>query len=253
MSDSRNAPDAHDLSPAVATATAIVSAIVGISATLASLSWSSAVTVGLLVVAIGVWIPALSRRVRDWHGWSWVFTALISGASLTGAGWRIYNPPPTCPAASSCVSAASSDATPSRAPTANATNSPPARPAMSFTPPTGSIPLCNTFSGSGVIPAGFTLWILDRENSSADPYYFEGKATQQSGSTWTAEPIDIGVGAADAGHQFLITAVLLSNDFSQWLSTLDLSSGLPSPRLPPGAQQVDEITVTRNADAQKCP
>ena len=125
---------------------------------------------------------------------------------------------------------------------------------IKLAPIAGPIPFCNEFLGTGIIPAGYQLWIFDRD--AEDPtakYYLDSQAIQSS-NNWSASNIQIGNGAGDTGHRTTIFAVLLPAPFMNWLlQTVNINNGMPSPELPPEAHTADQTIVTRNSNTKPCP
>lgn len=59
------------------------------------------------------------------------------------------------------------------------------------------IPYCNDFLGTGTIPAGYQLWIFDKDaEDPAAKYYLDSQAVAV-GNNWSAEDIEIGNGVGD--------------------------------------------------------
>jgi hypothetical protein len=116
------------------------------------------------------------------------------------------------------------------------------------------IPFCNSFVGSGTIPAGYQLWIFDRD--AEDPtakYFLDAQAIPVASNSWSANNIQIGDGAGDTGHRTIVFAVLLPASLMDWVvNTANLDNGLPSTALPPGAFIEDQTIVTRSSDTKPC-
>lgn len=118
----------------------------------------------------------------------------------------------------------------------------------------GRIPFCNEFAGTGTIPAGYQLWIFDKDAEDPTAKYYLDTQAIQSGNDWSASNIQIGDGAGDTGHRTSIFAVLLPAPFMNWLlQTVNINSGIPSSGLPPGAHIADQAVVTRNSNTKPCP
>lgn len=116
------------------------------------------------------------------------------------------------------------------------------------------IPYCNEFLGTGTIPAGYELWIFDRDADDATAKYYLDSQAIPSGNNWSANNIEIGNRIGDTGHSTLILAVILPAPFMSWLlQTVNINNGIPSSDLPPGAHIADQAVVTRSSNAKPCP
>jgi hypothetical protein len=116
------------------------------------------------------------------------------------------------------------------------------------------ISFCNEFVGTGTIPAGYELWIFDRDAEDPTAKYYLDSQAIQAGNNWSADNIQIGNGTGDTGHRTSIFAVLLPAPFMNWLlQTVNINNGTPSSDLPPEAHIADQAVVTRSSDAKPCP
>jgi hypothetical protein len=115
------------------------------------------------------------------------------------------------------------------------------------------VPYCNDFLGTGTIPAGYELWIFDRDaEDPAAKYYLDSQAVAV-GNSWSVNNIEIGNGVGDAGHRTTVLAVLLSASFMDWLlRTVNIANGMPSSSRPAGAHIADQAVVTRNSNSTRC-
>lgn len=96
---------------------------------------------------------------------------------------------------------------------------------------------------------------MDFDRGAEDPnakYYLDSQAIKV-GSNWSAKNIEIGKGAADAGHPTSILAVPLPTAFVNWLLQMaNINNGIPKSGLPPGTH-CGPYRVTRSSDVRPCP
>jgi hypothetical protein len=74
------------------------------------------------------------------------------------------------------------------APVANPT----AEAVLRFNPQLDPVPYCQSYSGTGVVPAGYQLLLFDRGSDSEAPYYFH-KQAEKTGRGWVARTLGIGL------------------------------------------------------------
>ena len=133
---------------------------------------------------------------------------------------------------------------------------------LKFLPVAGPIPHCVTFSGTGAIPAGDALVLLDRPTDPAGDYtttstfsYDGPVAASQPQHGWTAPALDIGSGdASDNGTHIAIVALLVPQSVADFLdvATSDSDSGaVPTNVLALGAQ-ADRLVTVRNTQNAHC-
>lgn len=134
---------------------------------------------------------------------------------------------------------------------------------LKFLPVAEPIPHCVTFSGTGTIPAGDALVLLDRPTDPAGYYttdstfsYDGPVAASQLQHGWTAPAINIGSGdASDNGAHIAIIALLVPQSVADFLdaTTSDSDSGaVPANALALGAQ-ADRLVTIRNTQNAHCP
>jgi hypothetical protein len=117
-----------------------------------------------------------------------------------------------------------------------------------------SIPWCtSTLNGTGKIPNGYSLVVLDREvsanNQASNSYYsFDGKAVP-SGTSWSLSTIYIGPRKRARDFYDELTVFLVRN------ADADFLASIRNPWLAPGLPQALQSTnafVLRNEDLSQC-
>lgn len=236
-------------------------------------------------VAILVSLCAVPTQTADGEGPSWATLialatggvgALLTAAALTNgqllfalllAGvalpWTLLIRPafrrrwrPIAPALTSLAFAGAAvfARLPAHQPTA------PTAPALRFVAPDRPIGHCLTISGTGVIPVGKALVLLDRATDEAGFYTprsrfgYDGAATP-SGAGWIAQDLDIGAGdPSDNGQHIALVALLVPTGVPERfaLAAEDGSGALPGDPLAQG-RQADRVVLIRNADNTRCP
>jgi hypothetical protein len=117
------------------------------------------------------------------------------------------------------------------------------------------VPWCtNTLNGTGRIPNGDSLIILDREVSVSDQaasnsYYSLDGAVVPSGDSWSISPIYIGPPNKVTDFYVELTGILVPDGIAQFLTHITLPWG--SPGLPPSLESVNAF-VLRDNDLSQC-
>jgi len=103
------------------------------------------------------------------------------------------------------------------------------------------VPWCQVYSGTGTIPAGYSLVIFSTpagpngQLSSTAYYSFDSRATQSAAGHWQTEPLQTGTeGEADTNVD--IVAVLTTNSIYRYINSVLTRNNAPwiSEMLPPG-------------------
>jgi hypothetical protein len=211
----------------------VATGVLGVLATIAALTTRQLLFVLLLAGAALPWVPLMTRAARGrWR----LATAAVASLALVGAAVavRLSQEQPAAP--------------------------PSATPAPRFVPPDGPVGHCLTISGTGLIPAGKALVLLDRATDQAG-FYTPGSrfnydgAALPSGDGWIARDLDIGAGdPSDNGQHIALVALLTRADLPERLAALaeDGSGALPGDPLAQG-RQTDRVVLVRNADNTRCP
>ncbi|BCJ56060.1 hypothetical protein Asp14428_75350 [Actinoplanes sp. NBRC 14428] len=112
------------------------------------------------------------------------------------------------------IGAAAAPSTPEPAPRAE--------PVLRFNPQLDPVPYCQSYSGTGTIPAGHQLLIFDRGSDSEAPYYFH-KQADRTAQGWEARTLGIGLAPTpaqpdrDRGARIDLFAQLVTEETAQVL------------------------------------
>lgn len=152
--------------------------------------------------------------------------------------------------------------TPSPAPTVTVTASPsPAVPNthLIFSLTANShVPWCQTYSGTGTIPAGYVLVIFDTpagpdgQPTSPAYYAFDSNATQLAAGHWQTEPLQIGT-PHQANINVEIVGVLTSKSVYRYINSVLVRNNVPwwSTKLPPGPE-ISLPVITNGQQGMVC-
>ena len=136
-------------------------------------------------------------------------------------------------------------------------------PVLRFNPQREPVPYCQSYSGTGTIPAGYQLLIFDRGSDSNSPYYFH-KQAEKTDQGWAAPTIGIGLEPTaakpdlDRGARIDLFAQLVTEETAQVLR--DRSNVAIFPETPdaewllrrlPG-RTMDTLKLVRAAGAGSC-
>jgi hypothetical protein len=124
--------------------------------------------------------------------------------------------------------------------------------------PGSSVPWCQNYSGTGVIPAGYVLMIFDTPaDSSGQPnlpadYSFDGQAVQSAGDRWSTVLLEIGP-PNQANFHVDIIGVLSSTPVYNYINSIHAKGSVPwvSAELPPGPR-INLPVVTNGQHGLAC-
>ena len=217
--------------------------LVGVALAVAAATTGQLLVFGLLLIAVLPWMALLLRS--SWPHHKYVSAAVLSVTFIAIAIVVRNNQehpriPPSITLVSSLTRAAAQ---------------------LKFLPLPGPVPHCISFTGTGKIPAGAELVILDRTTDPAG-YYTDGSdfsydgPAEASGSGWTAPDRKIGSGdASDYGSHTAIVGLLVTDSVGNYLD--DSTSNSDTGQVPPSViglgVQADRIVVVRNHQNGPCP
>jgi hypothetical protein len=126
-----------------------------------------------------------------------------------------------------------------------------------FLVPPNTVPRCNVYQGTGDIPDGHELLILDRPvdsngNSQSSTYYLDGEASRTS-TGWQTPQFDVG------SEHVEIAAVLVDSDLASYLGSLiivnasgqKIDGSWVSQLAPPGSHVKPSIFINPNLSGTK--
>jgi hypothetical protein len=115
-------------------------------------------------------------------------------------------------------------------------------PELRFTPPAGTVPMCNDLAGTGTIPADHHLAIFDRSLSAPNAsYYFDGLASDTD-TGWRLLNVTLGE-PREAGVRVELVAVLVPREVGEYLRQVDADETWWSATVP--GPTVDRMAVQR--------
>ncbi len=139
-------------------------------------------------------------------------------------------------------------ATPSSNVTTPNTPSPTGPSSIKINPVNTPVPMCATFTGTGDVPSGRTLWLTVRTDTLK--YYFKPVTLNVTEHNWTATNAIIGSQDDHAGALFTIYAVLVDGATNRLINQGHFNGGVAD--LPDAVVWVDQLQVSRSTDRTEC-
>ncbi|MCA1219745.1 hypothetical protein [Streptomyces sp. 8L] len=223
-----------------------VPAIAGVLLTVAAMTLGKLLVFGLLAAAT---VPLTVVSLRP--AWAWLkyalacaLTVALVGFALTVVYYQGRPGKPAVPAAPPPVSLKDSAQ------------------GLKFLPVTGPVSHCVSFAGTGRIPDGDALVVLDRPTDSGGRYTptstfsFDGEAAASpSGRGWIVPDLNLGAGEpSDKGTHMAVLTVLMPENVAGFLDTLNSDSetgAVPADVTKLGAE-ADRLVVVRNGENAHC-
>jgi hypothetical protein len=130
-------------------------------------------------------------------------------------------------------------------------------PNIEFDEPGGPVPHGPRLTGTGSIPDDHELWIVVEAGNHN--YYVVAKAARRSRENWHVSECQFGLGVGrpdEAGEVFIVHAVLLARELSEYFESLRIPTGERniridgafSDRLPPHSGTPATISLTRSSE-----
>jgi hypothetical protein len=216
-------------------------ASIGVVLAAFAVSTSKQIAAALIVLAMFSWFLLRIPRINAGGARRFILPAILSTVLLGLAAYFAYwYDSSQHPKAGNPLSIAK--------PTPAGTN-------LSFVQPDGRVPPCNTFYGSGSIPADKTLLIFDRgvpdnpESERRARYYFDGPVKIRHDG-WLIREVEVGANKKE-GFQAEVAAVLRDkNVASDFITAHTKEKSRQNVPLPAG--NVASMVVVRNGDKGGC-